>query len=221
LFRQVFSLGPAPADAPFSQTLPASLNRLYPARPRKPRLRHLATGLYEALYSQSVPFRVLTRLGTPGGTLQVYRSLVDWTNALQRTPTSGIPAIPPVDFSKEEIISIDFESGDSNSAGEIVGVEPQLEGLLLRVVRWNPDPGPPVSTFEGWISETIAIPRSSLPVLMAPLLVGTFSQRTALLTPPTPMPGATPLYTPSPTIPPLPLPAPLNPTPAPSASPGP
>jgi hypothetical protein len=170
--------------------------------------------LYSAYHRPSLPFRLVRAGGTSLG-FQVYRSEADLiAGAGSGSPPIGPPL--PVDFAQETLVVIRMQSGTNWSRSEVAGVEEQPEGLLVQVVQWEDLPVSPRPAVEGYISAAIAIPRTSKSVLLAPLLTGYYSQRTAIFAeaPTPPFPSAQPNGE---TF--KPIPGPLRPSVAPSPNP--
>lgn len=206
----VISPQPAPSAAASATTAPP------PASAPTPSFKEdfNYSALYSAYHRPSLPFR-LVRAGVASHGLQVYRSEAD----LIAAAGSGSPPVGPpwpVDFTRETLVVIRMQSGTNWSRSEVAGVAEQAEGLLVQVVQWEEDPASPRPSVEGYISTAIAIPRTTKPVLLAPLLTGYFSQRTAIFAeaPTPPFPSSQPNGE---TF--KPIPGPLRPSVAPSPSP--
>lgn len=161
------------------------------------------SALYSAYHRESVPFRVLnqTPFGTKDSNPSVFRTEAEWKSALEGRDSAT--SSPPLDFSKEMLVVVHMQAGDNWTQCEISCVEEQAQGLLIHLVMWLPDPEPAKPSVEAFFTEAIAIPQTSMPVLLAPMLYGYRSQR----------PRATALDPQVPGDNPLPLPSPLRPKP--------
>jgi hypothetical protein len=179
--------------------------------------RNHFAALYEALHRPSLPFRILAKdVPSVRGPIGAIRTLEVWQAAYHQPDVQygSIPAQPPVDFAKEQIVVLHFQAGSNIDSNEIAGVEEQAEGLLVRPLQWQPDPGgPPMTSAENFFYEAIAIPQSTKPLVLGQLLVGYIGERARMFDEPTQSTKAH-------EVPALPLSAPLYPT-VPGASPSP